>query len=424
MTTALARLSQNNQRRNLRFNILHEFFFGFGIAFNDVSTILPLFMTLLGAPLAIAGSMAGLLAILMAAPQLISALLARNTVNIRAATVKVHLTILPPIFTAGFVFAFFAPTGPSAWIFYYICFIFYALGIGFIIPIWTNFLKHVTDRKNRGTFLGISFIGNSIGGFIGGIVVKNLLGSSIPFPANFGWGFIILGIALIFSIAAYLGFKVKNPAHHPKKRTVSDFITETKTLLKSNQNFRRYIYSRIFLTAQFPAISLYAVYARDLFQFDVSEAGFLTAARLVAFGLGSIVAGKIGDRISHKSAMAFCFLCHTLAMGTALTAQSMFWVYGIFIFLGMAQGAFMPAAMSLVFDFAGEDGDNKMIMALIDTILCPFILIAITLGGLLAETVSLTFLFRILGMAMLTGFLIIIFLVRNPHQVPIIDSNP
>ena len=83
----------------------------------------------------------------------------------------------------------------------------------------------------------------------------------------------------------------------------------------------------------------------------------------------------------------------------------------------------MPAAMSLVFDFAGEDGDNKMIMALIDTILCPFILIAITLGGLLAETVSLTFLFRILGMAMLTGFLIIIFLVKNPHQVPIIDSN-
>ena len=103
-------------------------------------------------------------------------------------------------------------------------------------------------------------------------------------------------------------------------------------------------------------------------------------------------------------------------MGVALTAQSMIWVYGIFIFLGLAQGAFMPAAMSLVFDFAGEQGDNKMIMALIDTILSPFILIAITIGGILSETAGLTFLFRILGALMLAGFLIMIFLVRDPHH--------
>ena len=51
---ALAKLSQNNQRRNLRYNILLEFFFGFGQAFNGISTILPLLLTLLGAPLAIA----------------------------------------------------------------------------------------------------------------------------------------------------------------------------------------------------------------------------------------------------------------------------------------------------------------------------------------------------------------------------------
>ena len=114
--------------------------------------------------------------------------------------------------------------------------------------------------------------------------------------------------------------------------------------------------------------------------------------------------------------MTFCFACHVLAMGTALMAQSMVWVYGIFFFLGTAQGAFMPAGLSLVFDFAGEKGDNKMIMALIDTILSPFVLIAITAGGFLSETAGLDFLFRILGAFMLVGLLIVIFLVRDPHH--------
>jgi|TARA_Y100000310_G_C20695599_1_gene825467 MFS family permease len=412
----VAGLSLSDHRHNLTFNIIHEFFFGFGVAFHDLSTILPLFLTLLGAPISVAGSIAGMFSILIAAPQLISAIMARNTQNVKAATIKVHLTILPPIFLSGFVFAFFAPTGPHAWIFYYICFIFYALGIGFVIPIWSNFLRHVTKRNNRGKFLGISFIGNSMGGFIGGIVVKKLLGSSIPFPASFGWGFLILFFALIISISSFLGFKVKSLGTNQRKRTKGDFIQETKTILKTNRNFRRYIYSRIFLTAQFPAISLYAVYSRDIFHFDVSDAGLLTAARLAAFGFGSLLAGQIGDRIGHKAAMTFCFACHVLAMGTALMAQSMVWVYGIFFFLGTAQGAFMPAGLSLVFDFAGEKGDNKMIMALIDTILSPFVLIAITAGGFLSETAGLDFLFRILGAFMLVGLLIVIFLVRDPHH--------
>ena len=420
----MVKLSLSDHRHNLSFNIAHEFFFGFGVAFHDVSTILPLFLTLLGAPVSVAGSIAGLFAILISAPQLVSAIMARNVRDVKMATIKVHLTLLPPIFMAGFVFAFFAPTGPKAWMFYYGCFIFYAISIGFVIPIWANFLRHVTKRKNRGTFLGISFIGNSVGGFIGGIVVKNLLDSSIPFPVNFGWGFLILFFALIISILSFLGFKTKNINISPNKRSVKDFLNEAKTLLKTNQNFRRYIYSRIFLTAQFPAISLYAVYSRNMFHFDISEAGFLTAARLVAYGIGSLIAGKIGDRIGYKAAMVFCFACHAIAMSVALTAQSMFWVYGIFFFLGLAQGAFMPAAMSIVFDFAGETGDNKMIMALIDTILSPFVLIAITASGILSETIGLDFLFRILGAFMLAGLLIIIFLVREPHHEKKLSVNP
>ena len=49
----------------------------------------------------------------------------------------------------------------------------------------------------------------------------------------------------------------------------------------------------------------------------------------------------------------------------------MFIVYCIFIFIGAGQGAFMPSAMNLIYDFA-KDKDKKTYMALIDSFLAPF----------------------------------------------------
>ena len=138
--------------------------------------------------------------------------------------------------------------------------------------------------------------------------------------------------------------------------------------------------------------------------------------------LGSLL-GVGGGIIMVPAFKGFLGLSMKQAIATALAVQSMFWVYGIFIFLGMAQGAFFPSAMSIVFDFAGEKGDNKMIMALIDTILSPFILMAIIVGGILSETVGFIILFRILGVLMFAGLLTIIFFVREPHHESSISVN-
>jgi len=62
-------------------------------------------------------------------------------------------------------------------------------------------------------------------------------------------------------------------------------------------------------------------------------------------------------------------------------------------------------------------------MALIDTILSPFVLIAITTSGFMSETIGLDFLFRMLGACMLAGLLIIIFLVRDPHRASNLSAN-
>ncbi len=402
-------------QRNLFFNSIHELCWGIGIAFHSTYAVIPLFLKQLNAPDSVIISIAGLFSILVALPMLFSAALGRNIRDIKKAVITVHGVVFPPIFLAGFLFAFFAPTGPYAWLYYYICFIIYCLGIGIVIPIWTEFLFHIFPRESRGYYLGISFAFNSFGGFLGGILVKVLLNSVIPFPKNFGWGFIFFGIAIVIGTILYIPYRIDSKPTDTPYKTLSEFWFEIKAIVRSHHNFKYYLFGRIFITAHFPAMSLYAVYTQELFRFDVSEAGVFTILQVIAFGLGSVWAGKIGDRRGYKLAIVLSFSGYLLAILFTIFAASMLHVYAIFLFLGLGHGGFMPSAMNMVYEFA-DTRDSKTYMALIDTFLAPFIVIMVAGASLLDPVIGTRNLFIILGVLVFIGLLQLIFMVQEPRN--------
>ncbi len=408
-------MAESAPKRNLGLNCLHEASWGFGIAFHNAYAVIPLFLSLLNAPDGVVISVAGLFSILIAIPQLVSAVIGRNIRNIRLAVMSIHSLVWPPIFIAGFTFAFFAPTGSSAWIFYYICFLLYGLAIGMIIPIWADFLKHVTRPESRGTFFGISFAFNSLGGFAGGILSRQLL-ASYSFPQNFGLGFLICFASLVVGTLVFFFYRIKEPTEVQPHKTVRQFWEQTRLIVKCDRNFRRYIFSRIFFTANYPAMSLYVIFTKDRFGYDVSEAGIFTALTTVAFGLASYLAGKFGDRYGHKNAIAISITLHLFALIVALSARNMWWVYAIFLFLGAGQGSFFPSSMSLVYAFAGTR-DSKTYMALIDTSLAPFTFISILLAGSLIHVVNTDYLMLGIGTLIVTSIVLMLFTVRDPKHV-------
>ncbi len=408
--------SPAEERHNLVLNSIHEFTWGFGVAFHSTYALIPLFLSQLGAPPAVIASVAGVFSILLAGPQLISAALGRNIRNLKLAVIGIHTLVWPPVFFMAFIFTFFAPTGSSAWLLYYACFILYGLAIGFIIPIWSSFLHRVTNRATRGSFIGISFAFNSLGGFVGGILVKLIFDSSISFPKNFGLGFWILLGSVILGTLVFLGYKIHPDTQEPKIRTLSEVWSETRHILKSHTNFRHYLISRIFITANFPALSLYAVYSQDKFHFALSEAGVFTVIEVIAFGLASYGAGVLGDWKGHKLAFSISIASNLMAVILALTASTMIHVYGIFLFVGIGLGAFFPASLNLVYDFAGTR-DTRIYMALVDTFLAPFTVVAITLTGIIIQWVPYTFLFSLIGCSLAVGLVLMVFWVRDPRHV-------
>lgn len=387
------------------------------MAFHTVYAVIPLFLRELGAPSGIAVSIGGFFSFLIAAPQLTAAVLGRNIRNLKLAVLLVHTLVWVPLFIMGFTFTFFSPGGSSAWIFYLFLFAFYGLGLGIVIPIWADFLNSVTLRQQRGTFFGLSFALGSLGSFLGGLLLRTILKSDIPFPQNFGTGFFIYSFSTIIATLLYIGYRVNDNRRERRRLSLKDFSILAKSIIKGHRNFQKYILSRIFCCAYLPAVSLYPVYCHQKFGFDISEAGTFTIINVIASGISSYITGKAGQRFGYKSGMVFFVFAHLLAVLLAIFSQNMLWVYGIFLCIGMANGAFMPAAMNMVYDFA-RDRDNKLYMALIDSFLAPFVIFFIFMTSILTEWGYYLTALTLLGISLMIGLLMLILLVKDPGLFP------
>ena len=401
---------------NLRYNLFHEFFWGFGVAFHTLYAVVPLFLRELGAPEYIVVSTAGLFSIVIALPTLFSAALGRNIKDIKKAVIMVHCIILLTTFMMGYTFSILDPNIVSkAWKTYLIYFLLYAFSIGIIVPIWTEFLNQSTLKSHRGRFFGLGFAFNSIGSFIGGGALRYLLSYDLIFPKNFGIGFFILFFSLTIGTILFLPFKIKQEGSTGKDKSFNQFISETLEIIKEHKNFQKYIFSRIFYTACLPGMGLYAIYCQDRFNFELSEAGVFTVITVIFSGIASYLAGRIGDNYGHKNSMVLAYAGHLIAALLAISIWNMFGVYLIFIAIGIGQGAFMPSAMNLIYDFSSYK-DAKTYLALVDSILAPFVLLYIVLIGWLINAGNYELSLKILIVSLFIGILIMLFIVEDPKK--------
>ena len=409
-----------DHNHNLKYNLAHEFFWGFGAAFHTLYAVVPLFLKQLNAPNYIIVSTAGIFSIAVAIPTLFSAAIGRNIINIKKSVIRVHCIILIVAFAMGFTFsALNSKIVNEAWGIYILYFILYAISIGIIVPIWADFLNKSTLKSERGKFFGIGFAFNSLGSFFGGIALKYLLLYDIEFPKNFGIGFFILFLSLLIATILFLPFKIKSLNKSKKDQTLNQFFREIVFIVKKHKNFQRYLISRVFFSANLPGLGLYAVYCQDKFKFDLSEAGIFTIITVITSGASSFVSGKIGDYYGHKKSMLVAYLGHLIAAIIAIYAWNMFGVYAIFIAIGVGQGAFMPSAMNFIYIFSSKS-DAKKYMALIDTTLAPFIFAYVILIGWLISLSAYLLSIKILIASLAISIVILILLVKDPENEKVI----
>ena len=399
---------------NTVFNAAGEGLWGFATAFHNMNSVVPMFLAQMGASAFILGLIPGGFILLAALPQLFSATLFRNTLHIKKVNISLHFLMTPTALGMAIAYYYFQVSGHTGVMVYLALWVIWSLGVGFLVPVWADFLASVSLPGRRGRFFGITFTVNAILGMAGGYVLKEVLASTRwTFPQNFGVAFLIMTAAILLGNSFFLFIRVIHPPR-PPVATVENWWHRLRKIYLGDRNFRNYIISRALAAATMMPLAFYGVDLQARFGLPMSAAGGFTLALVVGQAMFNILFGYVGDRFGRKKAILGFFIGHMLAGLTALLASSPWMAYLAFVFVGMGFGAGQSSFMVFVYEFAGESGDRKLYYAALDTAVAPFIIVYISMAGFIVETWGTAILYSISIVMLLLALLLFLFKVTAP----------
>lgn len=199
-----------------------------------------------------------------------------------------------------------------------------------------------------------------------------------------------------------------------KTEKVEKWWRRLRTIYFEDRNFRHYIYSRALAAATMMPLAFYGVDLQDRFDLPLSTAGTFTFFLVVGQAIFNTVFGYLGDLYGRKVAISGFFVGHILAGLTAILASEPWMAYLVFLFIGMGFGAGQSSFMVFVYEFAGEQGDRKFYYAALDTAIAPFIIVYISIAGLIVESLGTIPLYWLSLTSISLGLYIFITKVKAP----------
>jgi MFS family permease len=338
----------------------------------------------------------------------------RNVTDIKRLNIIGHFAVIP--FLIGMVWFFFVQqlTGPNAILIYMILYVSYAISIGFLVPVWADFLASVTIPHKRGRFFGITFTSNAIFGMAGGYFLKLILeNDSYSFPANFGFGWLIMTVAIFVGTTIFMLMKVLQPPV-PVVDEETRWLKRTLAIYARDVNFRRYIYSRMFSAAAFMPLAFYAIDLQQRYDLPLSSSGTFTFFLVLGTAIFNYLLGYLGDTAGRKYSVAFFYIGNILAMLVALFLHAPWTAYLVFLFVGLSFGASQSSFMVFIYEFAGEGGDRKLYYAALETAVAPVLFVFISIAGTLVEFFGYVTLYALSLGLVGAGLLVLVLGVQAP----------
>ncbi|NWG35569.1 MAG: MFS transporter [Chloroflexi bacterium] len=414
-------------RRHLRYNVIVNLadggFFGLALGFASFGTILPLFV----ASMTDSATLIGLVPAIHAAgwllPQLFTAAhtsrlrrykktVLLNTIHERLPFLGFAIValILPAIgVQAGLILTFLLLTWQG-------------LGGGFTANAWTSMISKIIPSDYRGTFFGMQAAVANL--FISGAAVgAGYLLDWYEAPLNFVYCFLIA--TLFFTISWFALALTREPTDYDKviEEKPSPFWHGTLSILGGNPNFRWFLAARFLSQFATMGFSFYIVYALRRFNADAVVLGYLTATLTITQTAANVGMGWLGDRIGHRAMLILGAASAMLSSLLAWFAQSLAWFFPIFILAALANVSIWTNGMTMATTFSGEK-ERPFYIGLAQTLTAPATIIAPLIGGWVADTGGFSYTFglsAVLSAAMTAMF---IFLVKDPHKIPMTDHRP
>jgi MFS family permease len=351
-------------RRNFWALVFDFGFFGVGMAFISQSTVLPSFLSVLGASSAFIGLVSSLQSASWLLPQLFAARYLADKPRKKPYILwpaAVGRTLLLLI-----AFLIWSTGAQPTWLIMLITalvVIGFWVGDGLASVPWFDLLSKVIPPRRRGRLTGTGQAFSGTLGFLAGAIVEWLLSDRGPsFPDNYALLFLLGFVMMVLSfLSLSMAVEEKSvPAHRvPSWR---EFIPQLWDVLKRDRVFRRYVIARQISGLSGLSIPFYMTYALEKLNLPTQVAGRYTSIGVVGSILAAIVFGWANERYGSKRVIQISLGLSALTPAIALLIPWLFtsetllaWGYGL-IFLGLSasRSSMLPGWMTFVLEWAPE----------------------------------------------------------------------
>ena len=404
-----------NYKFNFTVNVIDGTLFWFGASFFATRTIAPLFLSYLTDNTLVFGILATIASTGWLLPQMFTANWVQQRpikkylpVNIGIFTERLPIILLP-------LAAWAALKSHTLAIFLFIFLLaWHILGAGVIAVGWQDMLAKIFPVEKRGRFFGTANFSGNATGILGASAAAWVL-EYFDFPYNF---MVLFGIAGVFIFLSWISLAMtREPAVPPKKERLTNklYWRSLPQIIRTDENFRRFLYSQIVLTAGGMGMGFFTIYALRQWSISDGMVGLFTTSLMVGTALSNLIFGWMADKFGHKLVIELSTLALMLSSAIALLAPTPEYFYLVFALQGVYTAGIILSGIMIVFEFCEED-IRPTYIGLTNSSIGIFAGITPMIGGWLADTAGFAWLFGVSAIFSILSFILLRFTVGEPRK--------
>ena len=387
--------------------VLHGSFFNAGMAFADLHTLLPVFLSLFSNSKILIGVFISFYGISGVLPQLFVANKLENKIH-KKPWMVIAISIRSLSFALLSILTFFfAESNPVFVIIslFLLFTLFSFMGGVAVIPFMDIWGKTIPSRV-RGRFFGHRQFWGGLMAIASGAIAKIILDSdTISFPDNYS---ILFLLAFIFMSISYLALgSVKEGAEevHKKMLSFGEFLKKSGQIIKSNKNYRKFIFIQILIGANTLALPFYIIYARENLEISLGMVGIFVSARMFGRAFSNLLWAYVTDFLGNKKLFQISTLLGLsvpiLALLTPPEVPGLFVL--LFVISGFCISGIRLGTNSFLLDIAPSK--DRLAYVSINSSLTFIIMFFPFLGGIILEYFNYQILFSITFIFIFMAFL-------------------
>jgi MFS family permease len=286
---------------------------------------------------------------------------------------------------------------------------------------WIDITAKTVRPTRRGSLFSIMQALGSLMGLGVGFLIRMILSHpNLSPPRNYAMVFFAAFIVLVVNYGVLLMLKEPPGEVVQEKRSFQDYLKSMPALFRKNDAFKKVAIVRILVSFTFMVIPFYVVYSRQIIISGAGIIGIYVLLQTSGMMLGSLIFGRLSDRVGNRSVLIGTALGTFLLPVLALTVYflslqgqvpMMTYLYAvIFVGIGFSESGQWIGFTNYVLEISSE-AERPSYYGLLNALSIVSAILPIV-GGLLVARFGYELLFWIAASFLLAAFL---FSLRLPE---------